>query len=291
MKKQTYSMSRRLNRVSTLLAGFVKKVICIHRLSQLRRKMFRDDSLTCQAKRLSLGEFRVRFTDGPNFYMQYKDEFIRRIYHFEASRPDPLIIDGGSNTGMSILYFKHAYPGARIIGFEPDPSIFLLLEENIATNALKHVRMVNAGLSDAGVPVRFVPDGSAGGRLGEADNAVEVRMECLSSYLDEPVDFLKLNIEGEELPVLREAEASGKLRNVRELVLEYHGWANGEQRLGDILNLLDRNGYRYLVHDFDAETCGASKPPFQMTPGTTWFCLVYARRWDKSGDGLGLNAA
>jgi hypothetical protein len=105
-------------------------------------------------------------------------------------------------------------------------------------------------------------------------------MERLSDYLDEPVDFLKLNIEGEELPVLQEAAASGKLRNVREMVLEYHGWPDGEQHLGDILNLLDRHGYRYLVHDFDAETCGTSKPPFHLTPETAWFCLVYARRLD-----------
>jgi hypothetical protein len=103
-------------------------------------------------------------------------------------------------------------------------------------------------------------------------------MERLSDYLDEPVDFLKLNIEGEELPVLQEAAASGRLRNVRELVLEYHGWPGKQQGLGYILNLLDSNGYRYLVHDFDSQTCGASKPPFRMTADTTWFCLVYGRR-------------
>lgn len=105
-------------------------------------------------------------------------------------------------------------------------------------------------------------------------------MERISDYLNEPIDFLKLNIEGEELAVLQEAEASGRLRNVRELVLEYHGWPKGEQRLGAILELLDRQGFRYLIHDFDAESCCASKPPFHLTPQTTWFCLVYARRQD-----------
>src|SRR6266478_6270471 len=59
-------------------------------------------------------DYRVRVTDGPNFYLQYKDEFSERIYHFEAQRPDPLIIDGGSNIGMSILSFKRTYPQGRI---------------------------------------------------------------------------------------------------------------------------------------------------------------------------------
>lgn len=184
--------------------------------------------------------------------------------------------------GLSVLVFKRAYPAARITGFEPDPAIFALLQENLGRNGLNDVRLVNAGLSGIAGEVSFTPDGSAGGQENTPGEGIRVRMERLSDWLDEPVDFLKLNIEGEELPVLREVAARGRLRQVRELVLEYHGWASGEQRLGEILNLLDREGFRYLVHDLDAETCGASKPPFRLTPSTTWFCLVYARRWDDS---------
>jgi len=235
--------------------------------------------------------YTARITDGPNFYMQYKDEFIRRIYHFEAQRPDPLILDCGSNMGMSILYFKCVYPQARIIGFEPDPAIFRILQENVTRNGLTDVTLVNAGLSAEAGTVTFTSDGSAGGRIG-GQSSIEVRMERLSDYLNDPVDFLKLNIEGEELPVLEEAAASGKLGNVREMVLEYHGWPDGEQRLGDILNLLDRHGFRYLVHDFDAETCDASKPPFRLTPQTTWFCLVYAqRRGEDAGPPSGVRSS
>jgi FkbM family methyltransferase len=251
------------------------------RLARLRRRMFGQPPHKSGIERC-LG-YTVHITGGPNFYTQYKDEFIRGIYHFEARQRNPLIIDGGSNMGTSILYFKHLYPQARIIGFEPDPAIFRILQENTTRNGLKDVTLVNAALGAQTGTMNFVPDGSAGGHIGDG-NSIEVRMERLSDYLDEPVDFLKLNIEGEELPVLQEAAARGKLHSVHEMVLEYHGWAGGEQRLGDILNLLDRQGFRYLIHDFDAETCGASKPPFRLTPQTTWFCLIYARRLDeKSG--------
>ncbi|MEI7903057.1 MAG: FkbM family methyltransferase, partial [bacterium] len=141
--------------------------------------------------------YTVRIADGPNFYMQYKDEFIRRIYHFKSARPDPLIIDGGSNIGMSILYFKHVYPQARVIGFEPDPGIFGIQQENVACNCLTDVTVVNAGLSAQAGVAAFVLDGSAGGHIGsEGKKGISVRVERLSAYLDEPVDFLKLNIEG-----------------------------------------------------------------------------------------------
>jgi len=244
-------------------------------LARFRKKVWRK-------KPNSLAQclnYTVRITDGANFYIQYKDEFIQRIYHFEARRPDPLIIDGGSNMGMSILYFKHRYPKARIIGFEPDPAIFQLLQENVSRNQLENIQLIEAGLGEKSGTTTFIADGTAGGQLqaGEKKGTISVRVEALSKYLNEPVDFLKMNIEGQELPVLQEIEASGKLRLVREMVFEYHGWPNGEQRLGEILTLLDRNGFRYLLHDFDAESCHATKPPFRLTPQTTWFCLVYAR--------------
>jgi FkbM family methyltransferase len=242
--------------------------------ARMRRKMWKLEPGTLA----HYSGYTVRITDGPNFYMQCKDEFMRRIYHFEAQRPDPLIIDGGSNMGIAILYFKYAYPRARIIGFEPDPAIFRVLQENVSRNRLTDVKLINASLGTESGTATFLADGSAAGRIRSGENSVTVRVERLSDHLTEPVDFLKLNIEGEELPVLQEAAASGKLRTVRELVLEYHGWAKEEQRLGAILDLLDRHGFRYLIHDFDVETCAASKPPFRWTPQTTWFCLVYARR-------------
>lgn len=210
--------------------------------------------------------------------MQYKDEFIRQIYYFKAKRPDPLIIDGGSNIGMSILYFKRLYPLARIIGFEPDPSIFRLLEGNMNRNSIQGVDLINAGLGAESGSATFAPDGSAGGQIIDGSGGITVRQERLSDYLHEPVDFLKLNIEGAELAVLEEAENSNRLGNIREMVLEYHGWGGKGQKLGPILDLLDRQGFRYLLHDFDDETNNASKPPFRLEPKTTWFCLVYARR-------------
>ena len=222
----------------------------------------------------------MRINDGPNYYVQYKDEFVRGIYHFSSDRTDPTIIDAGSNIGMSVLYFKRLYPQARIIAFEPDPAIARLLHENIERNGLAGVTVVEAGLGAEPGELAFMPDGTAGGRL-DPEGELKVPVVRLSDYLTEPVDFLKMNIEGEELPVLTEAAATGRLRNIREMVLEYHGWAEGEQRLGQILELLDREGYRYMVHDFDAESNPVSKPPFAQN-GRDWFCLVHAKRTDRT---------
>lgn len=231
--------------------------------------------------RIILNGLQINYTDILSLYMEYKDIFVHHIYHFEAKNAKPYIVDGGGCIGMSVLYFKSVYPEARIISFEPDGEIFNILQTNVMANRFKNVELIQAGLAAEAGAVSFLPDGSDGGKIcGDREGKTTIRTVALSDYLDSPVDFLKLNIEGQELPVLEEAAASGRLRNVRELVLEYHGWAGGIQRLGAILTLLDREGFRYLIHDFDAETSGATKPPFRLTPQTTWFCLVYARRKD-----------
>ena len=148
--------------------------------------------------------------------------------------------------------------------------------------------MIQAGLSDRDGHARFAPDGADGGRVigtdardsacTKSETFSSIRTIRLSSLLTEPVEMLKLNIEGEEWPVLRDLEQSGKLALVRRLILEYHGWPGGRQCLGDILNLLDRASFRYLLHDFDRETNPSTKPPFRLRPNSPWFCLVYAER-------------
>jgi FkbM family methyltransferase len=244
-------------------------------LRKLRRRMYARPPITSGVE--PCFGYRVRITDGRNFYMQYKEEFIYRLYHFNAARPDPLIIDGGSNMGMSILSFKKSYPAARVIGFEPDPNVFRLLEENVRENGLDLVTLVNAGLAATEGCMGFRPDGGSGGQCIAGQGAVTIRTVRLSDYLQEPVDFLKLDIEGLELDVLQEAAAAGRLSQVRELVLEYHGRPREPQRLGQILSLLDQEGFRYLVHDFADEAYYTSKPPF-MLRDAPWYCLVYGKR-------------
>lgn len=227
-----------------------------------------------------LNGYSIRYPDILSLYIEYKDIFVNRIYHFVTKNPEPYIIDGGGCIGMSVLYFKSVYPNAKIICFEPDEEIFKILQSNIYTNHLTDVELIQAGLAGEQGSVSFQPNCIDGGKIiddGEKTTTT-INTVRISDYLNKPVDFLKLNIEGQELPVLEEAAAAGKLRNVRELVLEYHNWPGSEQRLGKILDLFSCQGFHYLIHDFDAETCAVTKPPFHLDANTTWFCLVYARR-------------
>lgn len=253
-------------------------------LAKLREKVWSKEA----GALVSCLNYTVRINDGPNFYMLYKDLFIHRIYHFETQRPDPLILDCGSNIGMSILYYKHVYPRARIVGFEPDPTIFPYLEENISNNKLEDVQLHQAAVGGQESVLTFYSDGKYSSCLAEhlpEEGATEAgvnwtkhEVPCvkLRECITEPVDFLKMNIEGAEYEAL--SNAADRLRQVKEMVVEYHHLPGLPRTLHKILELLHEQGFQYMINDFDSETNGGVNPPFQLLPDTRYYLLIYARR-------------
>ena len=236
--------------------------------------------------RLRCFGYTVRINDAANFYVLRKDIFVRRIYHFAAQRPDPVILDCGSNIGMSILYFKRAYPSSRIIGFEPDPSIYPYLKENVEFAGLRDVKLMQAAVAAKDGSLQFFSDGKYGSCLAEYSGTAppagwkEYHVPCvrLREYLTEPVDFLKLNIEGAEGDVL--ADSRDRLRNVREMVVEYHHLPGLPRTLHEILQLLYDSGFEYLINDFDSATNPGVNTPFALAPDSRYFLLIYAKRKD-----------
>ena len=239
---------------------------------------------------LPCGPYMVRINDGPNFFMQYKDIFINRVYHFESASVAPTVLDCGGNIGMSVLYYKLIYPQARITTFEPDPSVFGYLQDNMTRHGLNDVKLVQAAVCGREGSLTFHSDGKYASNLASETAPLEEgwtkrRVPCvrLSSALTEPVDFLKINIEGAEWEAL--ADSGERLRLVNEMVIEYHHLPGVPRTLHKILDLLDRQGFEYLINDFDSETNGGVQPPFRLAPESRYFLLIYAKRAEAPSNG------
>jgi len=213
----------------------------LERISRLPR---REAGVT---EHVQIENQKIRFTDGASFEEQYRQIFQRGIYDFDADVDDPLMIDAGANIGMGSLRFLQRFPRGRLIAFEPDPRIFSILETNLREFDAGNVTLNNAALWTDSDGVWFRGDEADAGRIGgdRHEETVFVRTEKLSTYLHQPVDFLKLDVEGAELPIL--LESKGFLSSVRNLFVEYHSFIDQRQALDNVLSLLTEAGFRYNV--------------------------------------------
>lgn len=219
---------------------------------------------------------RIHNYDLLSLYMAMKDIFLHKIYQFETKNNSPVVIDGGGHIGLFTLFIKKKYPNAKVFIFEPEEESWQLLQLNLQENHLDNVHPIKSGLFNFDGNLEFGSDHSDGSSVFSKEKTEKISVSKLSPYLDEPVDFMKLNIEGSELPVLKEIVS--KLENVNELVIEYHGFPETGQVLHEILAILNENGFRYLLHDFDNETNDATKPPFHINQASRFFLLIYAKR-------------
>ena len=192
------------------LKNKIKKSLINRKLASLKKKLYSEPF--CNGGTESVLDFKLKYNNGPNLYMQYKDEFINQIYKFNSTRVDPIIIDGGSNIGLSLLYFKTLYKESRIISFEPDPEIFKILQDNVENNKLGRISLHQKGLGIENCKTFFKQDGMAGGSVSIKGSGKEIKMVRLSEYINEPIDFLKLNIEGLENDVIQELFTSKKFK-------------------------------------------------------------------------------
>jgi FkbM family methyltransferase len=199
----------------------------------------------------------VRFTYGnrAEFKRIYADIFRNDEYAFSPATDAPRILDCGSHIGLSVLYLKRRFPKARIVAFEPNPDAFALLARNVEQNGLADVELVNAALAPeaGGIPFEIHRRGVRGRTWGGSGapnpwigwgNYLQVTVPSvrLSHWLDQPVDLLKMDIEGMETVVLAEAEP--RLGVVRQIILEFHGArANPDNDLDRLLAILERAGF------------------------------------------------
>lgn len=192
----------------------------------------------------------VEFIDAASFLSMWREIFERGLYDFESESPSPRIIDGGANIGLASLFWKSKFPEARLTAFEPDPQISAVLTRNLKAANASDVEVLPYALWNADTTLCFLPDNADGGHIDMANGASEanrsrVEAKRLVPYLEEEVDFLKLDIEGAEMVVLRDCAAS--LRQVKRIFIEYHGFPDRPQELPQLLSLLQNAGFRLHV--------------------------------------------
>lgn len=179
-----------------------------------------------------------------------REVFLAREYDLDLAEPPEVILDLGSNVGLSLIYFRLKYPDARIFGFEADPLNLQRALKNIAS--FDGITCRHVAVSDEnGTTKLYVDSASAmSSALSPRQHDqpfIEVPAKTLDALMTElslsQIDLLKFDVEGHEFAIFR---AFRGLARVRALVGELHlDLIEGTKE--EFLSLLA--GFDVAVHD------------------------------------------
>lgn len=194
-----------------------------------------------------------RFHHAASFLVTYKELFIDELYKFNPSSADnKIILDCGANMGLSVLYFSLNYPNHQIIAFEPDETIFDILQENVRTFNLPNVTLHRKAVWKEEAELTFHSDGGMGGSVDHVYQVTDqvitkVSAIPLADFLTEKVDFLKIDIEGAEYEVIQSCQ--NLLGNASHIFFEYHNDIHKPQTLHTLLAMIEAAGFRYHLKE------------------------------------------
>lgn len=154
-----------------------------------------------------------------------REVWIDRIYRIPPPHAIRIVVDLGTNIGLTSVWLAHEYEVALVIGVEPDPTNVDLARHNFAINGVRGT-VLHAAIGPSDGVARFATTGRASnlGRVGATGEAVaQISMHTVLAELDsdQHIDLLKLDIEGGERELLLGEDLSW-LERVDAIIAEFH---------------------------------------------------------------------
>ncbi len=148
----------------------------------------------------------------------------------DKERKDPVIVDLGANIGLTVNYFReHA---KKVYAVEPCSENFEALKQNKEFNHWDNVEIFKSAISvqDGEGEMRIYHKNHTSNSLvfrDKDDKEFEtVKIQKLMTFLNENqithVDFMKMDIEGSEKPVLMSPDFAEASKMIDNIMVEFH---------------------------------------------------------------------
>lgn len=186
----------------------------------------------------------------------YQSDVSRVIRYFV--KPGDYCVDVGANTGpVTLLLAKLTGPSGKVLSIEPGPPYYRRLLTNLDLNPgfKKIVTTLNKGVSDSEGTLLWAADPEHGwnGGLLNVSEGTSVEVTTLDACVEQlgwsKLDFVKIDVEGMELEVLKGSQQT--LKKFRPIVLfetmEIFRGARGFDIFLEMENLL--KGLNYRLYD------------------------------------------
>ena len=172
-----------------------------------------------------------------NFPGTPEDDSIESYTQWYRPQPGDLIFDLGAHAGFTTcMLARMCGPTGRVIAFEPDAEIVSYLEKNVAGQQLSNVTIVRKAIDAKTGAAFFNQDGtmSAGlvdyavyGNTGQRISVETLSLEDACREFGVP-QFIKMDIEGAEVDVIRASEDFLKRHPIHLAFDSYHRTRDGQ---------------------------------------------------------------
>ena len=228
---------------------------------------------------LLIGDHFVKYGDLHGLFWQAVQIFQQDLYGTTFKTDTPVILDCGAHVGMAALYFKSVYPNAKVTSYEADPLLAEMAKANLAAFGFDDVDVQAAAVWTHSDGVHFDMSGDDAGHVMESQAGTATPSIDLKSRLEaEPVDLVKLDVEGAEFPLIEHCADS--LDRVQRMIIEVHHLGGAPPRVGDLISTLENAGFRVAFQDLNLATWATplERPPFSCLPTDRYVVTVYAWR-------------
>lgn len=189
--------------------------------------------------------------------LRFKSEVTCIQYVREKNLAAKTLLDIGANKGVYSIYMSRAAgPAGKLIAFEAQPELGSHLNSVKESFKLDNMTLVNQGLSCEPGVLTMRRDKAGSGmasfhnELGAGLDELEIPVIRLDDYLQEhnvgPIDFIKCDVEGHELPVFQ-GGAHMLERDHPTLLFECHDTEADSGELFGFLTSLGYDGYFFHV--------------------------------------------
>jgi len=188
-----------------------------------------------------------------NYYEKENSDMIFRLIEQEFN-----VFDIGANVGWYTLNIAKQFDKTNILAFEPIPSTFDQLKQNVKINSLNNIKIYNFGFSNQDAEMTFYlePESSVSASAANITNKSDVgKVTCRVKRLDEFVndygiipDFIKCDVEGAELYVYQGGIET--IRRYKPIIFTemLRKWsAKFNYHPNQIIDLLSNSGYKCFV--------------------------------------------
>lgn len=194
-------------------------------------------------------------------YFGFKDASHEKL--MSLIRSGDTVLDIGTNFGTTILQFaKYTGEKGSCYGFEPDPVNFKICQANLQLNPFKNIYVDNIGLGNSEGSFKLIVDSESNrgcnkiniDATGKESHTVTVKVldNWVKEHAVNKIDFIKIDVEGFEMNVLKGAEKVLQEHHPLLFIeLDDHNLKLQNSSASELIYFLEQNGYSITHSETD----------------------------------------